>query len=385
MISESSEKKTILAVDDKLENLKILIKYLEDSGFDIMVAQNGEEALEHVKRITPDIILLDVLMPGIDGFETCRRLKEDEITQDIPIIFMTALTETVDKVRGFEVGAADYLTKPLQHEEVLARVNAHLTIREFQQQLWDQNVLLQQKNRQLVEANAIKDKFFSIIAHDLKNPLSTLLSYSLALVKNFERLETEKIKKGINSLNISAGRAYNLLSDLLMWARSHSGKMEYKPEEIDLGHMAKENVELLHDRAKEKSIYISSEINEGLLIYSDKNMVSTVLRNLLTNAIKFTSENGTVKVSSEVEGDNLKITVRDTGIGISEENIENLFRLDTFYRTLGTDNEKGTGLGLILCKEFIDILKGEIWVESEPDKGSRFIFTLPFQTAKNGS
>jgi PAS domain S-box-containing protein len=151
MNSESSKKGTILAVDDKLENLKILIKYLEDSGFELMVAQSGEETLKHVERIIPDIILLDVLMPGIDGFETCRRLKENETTREIPVIFMTALTDTVDKVTGFEVGAVDYLTKPLQHEEVLARVNAHLTIRQFQQQLQEQNILLQQKNTQLEE------------------------------------------------------------------------------------------------------------------------------------------------------------------------------------------------------------------------------------------
>jgi PAS domain S-box-containing protein len=146
MKPESSKSRTILAVDDKLENLKVLIKNLEDSGFELMVAQSGEEALKRVDRIIPDIILLDVLMPGIDGFETCRRLKQNEATQDIPVIFMTALTETVDKVKGFKAGAVDYLTKPLQHEEVLARVNAHLSIRIFQQQLQEQNDLLQQKN-----------------------------------------------------------------------------------------------------------------------------------------------------------------------------------------------------------------------------------------------
>jgi len=150
---KSSEKRTILAVDDKLENLKVLIAYLEDSGFELMVAQSGEETFKHIERIIPDIILLDVLMPGIDGFETCRRLKKDEATKDIPVIFMTALTDTVDKVKGFEAGAVDYLTKPLQHEEVLARVNTHMTIREFQLQLQEQNVLLNQKNTQLKKYN----------------------------------------------------------------------------------------------------------------------------------------------------------------------------------------------------------------------------------------
>ncbi len=141
----ASNTRTILAVDDKIENLKVLIKYLENSGFEIMVAQSGEEALKHIDHVIPDMILLDILMPGIDGFETCRRLKKNPVTQDIPVIFMTALTDTVDKVKGFEVGAIDYITKPLQQDEVLARVNAHMNTVEFQRQLKEKNVLLQQK------------------------------------------------------------------------------------------------------------------------------------------------------------------------------------------------------------------------------------------------
>ena len=173
-----SENGTILAVDDKLENLKVLIKHLEESGYELMVAQSGEEALKHVDRIIPDIILLDVLMPGIDGFETCRRLKQNRRAKEIPVIFMTALTETVDKIRGFEVGAVDYLTKPLQHQEVLARVNAHLSIRKYQQQLQAKNDLLKQKNdllkkqkRELRESEArfrglSEATFEGILIHD---------------------------------------------------------------------------------------------------------------------------------------------------------------------------------------------------------------------------
>jgi len=145
MNSESSKNRTILAVDDKIENLKVLIAYLENSGFELMIAQSGEEAFRHIKRVAPDMILLDILMPGIDGFETCRRLKANDATKDIPVIFMTALTDTLDKIKGFEMGAIDYLTKPLQHEEVLARVNAHMNTRDFQQQLQEKNVSLQQQ------------------------------------------------------------------------------------------------------------------------------------------------------------------------------------------------------------------------------------------------
>lgn len=377
MSTDLPEKATILAVDDKPENLKVLIEYLAHSGFELMIAQSGEEALKHVKKVIPDLILLDVLMPGIDGFETCRWLKADKKTQEIPVIFMTALTETMDKVKGFELGAVDYLTKPLQHEEVLARINTHLSIKKYQSKILEQNELLQQKNTQLIEANASKEKFFSIIAHDLKSPVNTLLTYSEVLSQNFDKLEKEKLRQGITALNNSATRAYKLLLDLLNWARSHSGKMEYKPEEIDLGKIARENVELLEDRAKEKGIHLTSTVKEGLRVISDKNMVSTIMRNLLTNAVKFTSKNGKVKIRHKVEKLNIRITVSDTGIGISEDNIKKLFRLDTFYRTSGSDNEKGSGLGLLLCKEFIEKLQGEIWIESKLGKGSSFNFTLP--------
>lgn len=379
MKSESHDKKTILAVDDKLENLKVLITYLKEMGFELMVAQSGEEALRNVEQIIPNLILLDVQMPGLDGFETCRLLKENSITKDIPVIFMTAMTETVDKVRGFEVGAVDYLTKPLQHEEVLARINTHLTMREIQKQLEEQNILLQKKNVQLIEVNATKDKFLSIIAHDLKNPFNALLTYSSTLAENFEKLDSDNIKKGLFTLNSSANRAYNLLVDLLSWTYSHSGKMEFNKERINIGIIAKENIDLLLNRAKEKGISLSSEITEGLIVSSDKNMIATVIRNLLTNAIKFTSRGGSVKICNVVEEDNLKITVSDTGIGISEKNIKKLFRLDTYFRKTGSDNEKGTGLGLILCKELVEKMNGKIWVESEFGKGSHFIFTIPGQ------
>jgi DNA-binding response OmpR family regulator len=161
---KNEDKKTILIVDDQPDNLHVLIDYLAEYGFSIFVAQSGEEMLQRIERIQPDMILLDVMMPGIDGFETCRRLKENTTVKGIPVIFMTALTDTVDKVKGFETGGVDYVTKPLQHEEVLARINTHLTIRNLQQQLQAQNILLEQQNerfRGLSEAT-----FEGIIIYD---------------------------------------------------------------------------------------------------------------------------------------------------------------------------------------------------------------------------
>ncbi len=164
----NSQKYTVLIVDDTPTNLGVVADYLESCGFEIMMAQSGEKALKRVRYARPDIILLDVMMPGLDGFETCRRLKADEVSQDIPVIFMTALVNTEDKVKGFEVGAVDYVTKPLQQEEVLARITTHLRIR-------DLTLSLQKANESLAELNSSKDQFFSSIAQDLREPFNTLL------------------------------------------------------------------------------------------------------------------------------------------------------------------------------------------------------------------
>ncbi len=241
---------------------------------------------------------------------------------------------------------------------------------------------LQDANKQLTEANTTKDKFFSIIAHDLKNPFNTLLTYSATLVKQFNLLDKNEIKKGLETLHNTSKRGYNLLVDLLTWARSQSGKIEINCDNIDLNQISHENVSLLSERAKEKGIKIYSEVEDNVFAYADKNMVSTVIRNLLTNAVKFTSAGGEVKISAQHTGDHIHITIADTGIGICKENIKKLFRLDTFYRTMGTEKEKGTGLGLILCREFVEKLDGKIWIESELGKGSRFIFTLPLVLLK---
>jgi two-component system sensor histidine kinase/response regulator len=221
-----SQTGTILIVDDNPTNLGVLFSSLTHAGFKVLVAEDGEKALAQVERTQPHVILLDILMPGIDGFETCRRLKCLEASAEIPVIFMTALSDTIDKIKGFEAGGVDYITKPFQQEEVLARVKAHLTIRQLQQQLQRQNdllarqnELLEEKNTQLVALNASKDKFFSIIAHDLRSPFTGFLGLTQFIVENIEEWEREKIKDITTKLHESAENLYALMGNLLTWSR----------------------------------------------------------------------------------------------------------------------------------------------------------------------
>jgi len=233
-----------------------------------------------------------------------------------------------------------------------------------------------QTQTKLQEMNATKDKFFSIIAHDLKSPFNALLGYSNLLTGSIENSDLELTSRYAKMIQISSVNAYNLLENLLIWAGAQTGSIRFNPEIIDIQACVNENIDLVSDQVLAKNINISNEVIKTDVL-ADKYMIDTVLRNLLSNAIKFTHKGGEIKISSVEEENKLEIIVADSGIGIKNEDLEKLFRIDNKHTTDGTVQEKGTGLGLLLCKEFIEKHQGEIRIESEPEKGSRFCFTLP--------
>ena len=393
-----AEKATILVIDDNTTNLNILLDYLNELSYRVLIAPSGEQALQRLQYARPDVILLDIMMPGIDGFETCRRLKADDTTKDIPVIFMTALTETVDKVRGFSVGGVDYITKPFQHEEVLARVKTHLTIRKLQQELRQQNETLEryaemlaqkndelkaknaeldEKNSQLNLLNADKDKFFSIIAHDLRNPIGALRELPQLIAENLDNYSKDELRRLITMQRDAARNLFELLENLLTWSRMQRGLIEFNPEPIQVSALVQRSIALLTPSAAQKAITLTQAVNPSLLGMADHKMIDAVVRNLISNAIKFTNSGGTIEVSGNDDGAFMTIAVKDDGVGIGEQFLPKLFRIDEQYRRTGTANERGTGLGLILCKEFVERNGGEIRVESKIGNGSTFSFTLP--------
>lgn len=236
----------------------------------------------------------------------------------------------------------------------------------------------------LKNMNITKDKFFSIIAHDLKNPISSFVKMSDFLVEQFHDLSKEEIKEFIDEVQLSANSVYELLENLLMWSRTQRGLVQFDPMNLDLRTIILNNINLLKMNADTKKINLNYNIESKISIYADPNMINTILRNLITNAIKFTNENGTITIKSyKYDEKYCAISVADNGIGIPKEKISKMFNLETSYSTSGTNNEKGTGLGLILCKEFVDKHNGSIWVESEMEKGSNFIFTVPLKNENN--
>ncbi|MFZ4398719.1 MAG: response regulator [Bacteroidales bacterium] len=365
MNNEILSKKTpnILIVDDIPDNLRVLGDMLKGEGYKVRPVLNGTLALQVAEKEKPDLILLDIMMPDIDGYEVSKRLQENQQLKDIPVIFISALNEINDIVKAFSAGGVDYITKPFKAEEVKARVATHLKMR-------------QQKLR-LQELISEKVKFFSIIAHDLRGPLGGLMMLAEMMKDNSIDLSSDQKKDLTINLSDSARNIYNLLENLLQWSRMQQGQIEFRPLLISLKKSINECVTLLTESARNKSIKIEVDVNEDFDVIADTVMLQIIIRNLISNAIKFTHQGGKISIiASKDDNSSILVTVKDNGIGMEDEILNNLFRIDTKTSRPGTEGEPSTGLGLLLCKEFVEKQGGKIWAKSELNKGSEFCFTI---------
>jgi two-component system, sensor histidine kinase and response regulator len=368
MNSELQESK-ILLIDDSIQNLKLLGNMLREKKYQIALAKNGIEGLKLVQKLMPDLILLDIMMPELDGFEVCKKIKEDVQTQDIPVIFLTAKTSNEDLVKGFQIGGVDYITKPFNKEELFMRIKTHLDLKKAHDK-----ISLQAKT--LEELNATKDKMFSVISHDLRAPLGGIKSM-LDLIYEGHSNHKSISPKSLDSLKNAADQTYNLLENLLYWSRSQRGNLVNNPEQTNLYDLIVENIELLKSMARNKDIEIVNNVDEDVTAFADRNMIKTVIRNLIINAIKFTDAKGSITINSEEKDDYVKTSITDTGIGIKKSTLEKILNNRDYYTTFGTNREKGSGLGLNLCLDFIERNDGELFIDSEYGKGSTFSFVLP--------
>jgi signal transduction histidine kinase len=300
---------------------------------------------------------------SVTTMEDTRLLRLDKT------VFDNIISKNVDIARAI----LKALIKRLRSNNILEE---QLTQKSYE--LKQEKEEIEKKRKELEELNATKDKFFSIIAHDLKNPFNTVIGLSELLLYRYDSYDEDKIKEFIGQINKFSSNAYNLLDNLLQWARSQTNRIKVNKSQVNICKLAKENTFLLQDKADEKNIQLINEVDGSLICWVDKNMINTVIRNLISNALKFTEENGYVKIVSENMDDNkVKISVVDNGVGMDKEDIPKLFNITTNFSSEGTNSEAGTGLGLILCKEFIEKNDGEIWAESEKGKGSSFSFTIP--------
>ncbi len=380
---------TILIVDDNPTNLSVMSDYLKTYGYRILVARDGESGIEKACYAKPDLILLDVMMPGIDGFETCRRLKNNPEVKDIAVVFMTALAETDNKIKAFKAGAVDYVTKPMQPAEVLARVSTHLQIRNLTLSLQTQaaqlrhaNLALEEHSRRIQAANQAKSEFLANMSHEIRTPINSIITMGYLIMGGPLPPET---RKQIEIIRLSAATLMNLINDILDFSKIEAGQLDLEQADFDLEHTLQTVGHILGVKAGEKRLKLTCQIEPGVPIQlvGDSGRLAQILTNLGANAIKFT-ETGHVTIACALEQQSkedvlLHFAVSDTGIGIAADRMNLIF--DAFKQADSSTTRKygGTGLGLSICQRLSALMGGRIWVESRLGKGSTFHFTARFR------
>ena len=361
----------ILIVDDVMSNVLLLKVLLTNEKFAIATASNGRQALEQVEKENPDLVLLDVMMPDMSGFEVAQHLKSNPNTADIPIIFLTALNSTADIVKGFQVGANDFISKPFNKEELIIRVTHQISLVAAKR-------LILSKTEELQRTIAGRDKLYSVIAHDLRSPMGSIEMVLNMLILN---LPSEKIGAEMYELLTMANQTtedvFSLLDNLLKWTKSQIGKLNVVYQDVDLVEVTDGVIEIFSMVASLKKIRIHEMKPEKMMVNADIDMLKTVVRNLLSNAIKFSKENSEVLVKMEEVDGMAVVIVQDYVCGISEEGQKKLLHTDTHFSTFGTNNEEGSGLGLLLCKDFVVKNGGKLWFTSKEGEGSIFSFSIP--------
>ena len=363
----------ILIVDDVVSNVLLLKILLTNEKFQVCTANCGNACIEQAKKEHPDLILLDVMMPDISGFDTAVILKKDPETKDIPIIFLTALNTPADLVKGFQVGANDFLTKPFNKEELVMRVVQQISL------VAAKRIIIRQ-NEELRRTISNRDKMYSVIAHDLRSPMASIrMVLNLAVSVISPDVVGEEIYNLLDKANRESEDTHDLLDNLLKWTKSQTGRLNVVYQDFDLDDVVPGVVDIFKMIAEMKKIklqYIPSD--EKLSVHADNDMIKTIIRNLISNAIKFTPDGKGIEVFCKREGDFARICVRDHGIGIAPDRIDSIFHKGE--TTYGTGGEQGSGLGLQLCQDFARKNGGEAMVESVLGEGSTFSFTVPLHT-----
>ena len=376
----------ILVVDDVQSNVLLLKALLGREGFGIVIAMNGTEALQKVKSEHPDLILLDVMMPDMDGFEVAGHLKVEPEQAEIPIIFLTALNDSASVVKGFQLGANDFISKPFRREELLIRV-------EHQLSLVDARRVILRQTEELRKTIAGRDKLYSVIAHDLRSPMASIKMLCNTIMMSIDSQTVPgDVFEMLEMTNKTAEEVFSLLDNLLKWTKSQLGKLSNVPQPIDMVGLVDGVIEVFKPIAESKliSLELDSEV-EFINVIVDIEMIKSVVRNLISNAIKFSHKNTVVMVHVKVQdvmdenkteegnGKEVLVTVSDRGCGIKNEDQEKLLNESTHFTTFGTDSEEGSGLGLLLCKDFVSKNHGRLWFTSEEGVGSNFNFTIPIK------
>ncbi|MDV7138339.1 hybrid sensor histidine kinase/response regulator [Maribacter sp. TH_r10] len=365
------KKPLIAAVDDELMNIELIGFVISSMDYGFLGIRESEKAIPLLEEKKPDLILLDVQMPKLDGFELCENLKSHHVLKEVPIIFLTGLNQTENKIKGLQLGGVDYITKPFNKQELIARIRTHVSLVKAKQKI-------ELQSQKLEQDLVIKNRLFSIIGHDLRSPLSAIkMQLDFILRGIIDPSDKKFVDSTIHNLANTTDEAFNLLDNLLNWAKSESGVLSIIDEKINLKEIVEQNERLIKMALDDKQIAFNIEVPEDAFIMADLNMLKTILRNLLSNALKFTPKKGTITIAATQNKSKWSISVTDSGTGMSPEELEKIMDKNAHFSKEGTEQEAGTGLGLVLCQDFIQKNGGKLSVESTLGIGSRFAFDMP--------
>ena len=392
----------ILLIEDNPFDIRLIKEMMKDFtafNYTLVTAETLKEGCKQVKENNIILILLDLNLPDSTGKQTFNTLID--CAKNIPVVLLTGLQDMELSFALIKEGAQDYiskqdlnsnlLSKTIQYgierdkqlkkireiSEELKQMNAELNISIAQRQLSEESLLKSERN--LVQLNNDKNLFISILSHDLRTHFYNLLGLSEMLTDGIPKLKAVEIENAAKNIHETTNIAYKLLEDILMWAKTQQGRIPFRPRSLSFEAVCNDTIKALKPNAASKNIYITCSGVHNLNIIADIDMLETVMRNLVSNAIKFTNNNGVVNISALQSESKITISVSDNGIGIPPENMSKLFDISVALTTKGTAKEKGSGLGLLICKDFVEKHGGELWVESEAGRGSDFRFTLPVQ------
>ena len=410
----------VLIVDDNPNNLKVLAQQIKGAGWKVAIAKNGRTAIDLAQQNPPTLILLDVIMPELDGFETCKQLKSLPETKDIPVIFMTALNDTNNKVKGLSIGGVDYITKPFQVEEVLARISLHCQLSSLNQKLEQQNQFLEEKvdqrtaelvatldslqyaqkrlersfeevkhAKELAEsANLAKSQFLANMSHEFRTPLTAIIGFADFLTLSEPDLSTQSLQS-LQAIIDAGEKLLKMVCDILTLSEATENRLELNLETFDLEELLREIEDSSQTQLRKNNNQLDIKIQDVGTIHSDREKVKQSVELILENACKFT-KSGHIKVNAFWQNELkqsgqpvLFIEIEDTGIGISPEQISNIFLPFSQGDNSSTRHYEGAGLGLSLAKELVQILEGEVTVRSELGIGSVFSIILPLATKES--
>lgn len=369
MPSSVEHKPTVLIVDDTAANIEMLGAMLRVKNIQVVATMSGAQALTIAEAKMPDVMLLDIQMPEMDGYQVCEAMKKNPLTRDIPIIFLTAKNETADIVKGFELGAVDYITKPFRPQELFARLKTHIQLKQLQHQTLKQN-------KELLELNKQKNEFLGVAVHDLKNPLSGISGLA-EFLRNTEGLDPETTNQCLDTIISQSTRMFSIIKNLLNVNALERGELQLNLVPLNISALVQSIVESYSLKAEGKNISIVAELQDSYFVTADEVASIQVLDNLISNALKFSPEGKHIIITVEPTPTTVRVSVKDQGPGLTEEDKGKLFQSFTKLSAQPTAGESSTGLGLSIVKRLVEEMHGTVTCESEFGSGATFIVELP--------